>query len=521
MNFDYIVIGSGFGGSVSALRLAEKGYRVAVIEQGKRYSAEDFPRTNWNLRKFLWLPQLSCYGIQALTLLKDVFILHGAGVGGGSLVYANQLIMPSEDVLDDPVWGQADFRNTISPFYDRARQMLGATPAKQLTVADLKLRECAADLGRADTFQKNDVAIYYGESGETSTDPYFNGRGPARTGCIHCGCCMTGCAHLAKNTLDLNYLYLAEKAGVTIVPQTKVVDVRPGEKDRYAVTAKKVAGIARRKTVYTAKGVFFAGGVMGSVKLLHQCKIKGSLPALSDRLGDRTRTNSEALLGVMAKRSDVDYSEGIAITSGFYPDDHTHIQTVRYGEGHDAMGLLTTVLVGGGPPWPRPLRFIGNIIRRPWMLLRTLFPFGWARRTTILLVMQKVDNFLHLEYKRRWWRLGGRSMNSNWHTDKKVPSYIPVANDVARRMAQKIGGHPGSCLPEVLFNTSTTAHILGGCVMASSKEDGVIDFDGQVHGYPGLYVIDGSIIPANLGVNPSLTITALAEYLMDKFPAKH
>ncbi len=518
--YDYIIIGSGFGGSVAALRLVEKGYSVAVIEQGRRYRCSDYPKRNWNLRKYLWLPQIGLYGIQALTLLKDVFILHGAGVGGGSLVYANQLLIPPDDVLDDPSWGQANWRETISPYYDRARKMLGATPAKETTVADELLRQCAADIGRGDTFHINEVGVYYGEPDLTVPDPYFDGEGPDRTGCIHCGGCMTGCRYNAKNTLDKNYLYLAGQLGVTIIPDTRVIDVK-SENGNYQLKTKRIYGLMPHRQTFTAQGVIFAGGVMGTVKLLQRCKTKGSLPGISDQLGNVTRTNSEALLGIVARKKAVDYSKGLAITSGIYPDDNTHIETVRYGKGHDAMGMITTLLVGGGPPWPRPLRFLANIIRHPLTFLRFLIPFGWARRATILLVMQKIDNYLKLEYKRRWYRLGGRSMNSNWNTSKKVPSYIPVANEFAERMAEKINGRPASCLPEVLFGTSTTAHILGGCVMANSSADGVIDFDGKIHGYDNLYVIDGSVIPANLGVNPSLTITAVAEYLMDKFPSNN
>lgn len=518
--YDYIIIGSGFGGSVAALRLAEKGYSVAVIEQGKRYRPRDYPKRNWNLRKFLWLPKIGLYGIQALTLLKDVFILHGAGVGGGSLVYANQLLVPPDDVLDDPAWGQPNWRNTIKPYYDRARRMLGATPAQEITHADELLKECAADIDRGDTFRINEVGIYYGEPDLTVPDPYFDGEGPDRTGCTSCGACMTGCRYGAKNTLDLNYLYLARQLGVTIIPETRVVDVKP-QNGGYRIITRNATGIIPRRRRFIAGGVIFAGGVMGTVKLLHRCKAKGSLAGVSDQLGNITRTNSEALLGIVARKKDIDYSQGIAITSGVYPDDNTQIETVRYGKGHDAMALLTTLLVGGDKPWPRPLRFLGSIIRHPLTFLRFLIPFGWARRATILLVMQKIDNYLRLEYQRRWWRLGGRSMNSNWHTSKKVPSYIPVANEFARRMGQKIDGRPASCLPEVLFNTSTTAHILGGCIMADSPDRGVIDFDGKIHGYDNLYVVDGSVIPANLGVNPSLTITAVAEYLLDKFPQKN
>jgi cholesterol oxidase len=500
--------------------LAEKGYRVAVIEQGKRYRPPDFPKTNWNFRKYFWFPRLGLYGIQAMTLLKDVFILHGAGVGGGSLVYANNLLIPPDEVFDDPAWGGPGWKERLRPYYEKAQRMLGATPSKVVVESDRLLQECAAEIGRGDTFHVNDVGVFFGEPGVTTPDPYFDGRGPERTGCTLCGGCMVGCRYGAKNTLDMNYLHLAEQMGVEIIPETRVVDVKPDGNTGYILTARRVTGWRKRRHIYRSKGVIFSGGVMGTVRLLLQCKDRGSLPNLSDQLGNYVRTNSEALVGAKAHGKDVDHSYGIAITSGIYPDENTHIEAVRYGKGQDAMSLLATILVGGGPPWPRPLRFIGNVIRHPLQFLRSLNPFGWARRTTILLVMQKIDNYLRFEYKRRWWRLGGKSVNSNWNTEKKIPSYIPVANDFARRMARKMNGLAFSVLPEVLFDTSTTAHILGGCIMADSPEKGVIDFNGKIHGYEGLYVVDGSIVPVNLGVNPSLTITALAEYIMDRFPPK-
>ena len=366
----------------------------------------------------------------------------------------------------------------------------------------------------------NDVGIYFGEPDVTVPDPYFDGKGPDRTGCTSCGGCMTGCRYSAKNTLDLNYLYLAEQLGVQIFPDRQVVDVLPAANTGYTIKTRQVSGFSRKREDFKTRGVFFSAGVMGTVKLLHKCKANGALPHISSQLGNFTRTNGEALVGTFAKTKEIDYSKGIAITSGIYPDENTHIETVRYGKGHDAMALLTTLLVGGGKPWPRPLRFLGNIILHPITFLRLMIPFGWAQRSTILLVMQKIDNYLNLEYKRRWWRLGKRSMNSNWNTEKKIPSYIPIANEFAKRMAEKTNGNPGSCLPEVLFNTSSTAHILGGCIMSDTSENGVIDYNGKIHGYDNLYVVDGSNVPANLGVNPSLTITALAEYLLDKIPDK-
>ena len=436
-NYDYIIIGSGFGGSVSALRLAEKGYKVAVVEQGKRYKTEDLPKTNWNLRKYLWFPKLYFFGIQAMTLLKDVFILHGVGVGGGSLVYANNLLIPPDQVLEDPAWGIQSWKEKILPYYKIAQKMLGATPSKQITHADELLKSCANDIGKGDTFHVNDVGVFFGKENKTVSDPYFEGKGPERTGCTFCGGCMVGCRVGAKNTLDKNYLYLAEQLGVTIIPETKVLDVKPGKESKYELRSKKITKLFSSTKFLHAKNVIFSGGVMGSVKLLLKCKNKGSLPNLSDQLGNFVRTNSEALVGVKANKKDIDYSKGIAITSGIYPDEHTHIETVRFGKGQDAMAGLGTLLVGGGSKRPRFLYFLGAIIRHPFKFLKNLNVFGWAQRSTILLVMQKIDNYMQLEYKSRWWRLGRQSMNSHWDTDKKVPSYIPIANDFAKRMAKK------------------------------------------------------------------------------------
>ena len=519
-SYDYIVVGSGFGGSVAALRLAEKGYRVAVIEKGRRYRPEDFPRTNWNLRKFLWMPTVGLYGIQALTLLKDVFVLHGTGVGGGSLVYAANLLVPPDEVFSDPGWGGSGWKERLAPYYETARRMLGVTPHEIVTPADQLLKECAAEIGRGDTFHINDVGIYFGEEGVTVPDPYFDGKGPGRTGCVLCGGCMVGCRYASKNSLDLNYLYLAEQLGVEIIPEHRVVNVHPDGNDGYRVVARKVTGLASPRRSWHAGGIVFSAGTLGTVKLLLKCREDGSLPGISHQLGNFVRTNSEALVGIKADGWEVDYSKGLAITSGVYPDEDSHIETVRYAKGQDVMFMLGTVLTGGGRPWPRQLRWLGNIIRHPFKFLKTLWPYGKAVRSTVLLVMQKIDNYLRLQVQPRWWRLGRRGMTSFWQTDKPVPSYIPVANDFARRMAGKVDGDPYSVLPEVLLDTCSTAHILGGCNMAATPEKGVIDTTGRIHGYENLYVVDGSIVPANLGVNPSLTITALAEYIMDQFPAK-
>lgn len=518
--YDYIIIGSGFGGSVSALRLAEKGYKVAVLEKGKRYRPQDYAKTNWNFKKYFWLPQLKLYGIQCLSLLKHVFILHGAGVGGGSLVYANNLLIPPDDVFKKPEWGPGDWKKILTPHYKEAQRMLGATPSPTLSPTDDMLAEVGKEIVGEDTFHINDVGVFYENSGNKVPDPFFEGEGPERIGCTLCGACMVGCRDDGKNTLDKNYLYLAEKLGVEIFPETEVTQILNRGKE-YRIVSRKSTGFRHTIKIFNSNGVILSGGVMGTVKLLLKSRNNGDLRFLSPRLGDMIRTNAEALIGVKTKQKDVNYSKEIAITSGIYPDKDTHVEVVRYPKGSDAMALLTTLLVGGGGKLPRPIRYLGTILKHPLRFLEALNPFNWAHRTAILLVMQTVENYMRFDYKRRWWRLGRYSMNSTKSPGvPMVPAYIPIANKVAERMAEKMGGRAYSVLPEVLFDVSSTAHILGGCAMGSSEQDGVCDFKGKVHGYENMYVVDGSVIPANLGVNPSLTITALAEYIMSHFPKK-
>jgi cholesterol oxidase len=520
-DYDYIVIGSGFGGSVSALRLGEKGYKVAVLEKGKRYRTEDFPRTNWNLRKSMWMPQFGLYGIFALTFLRHVFVLHGAGVGGGSLNYCNQLLVPPDEVFQKLEWGSGDWKAKLAPFYEVARRMLGVNPSPRVGKADEILAEVGREIRGEDTFHINDVGVFFGEPDKTVPDPYFNGDGPKRTGCTFCGACIVGCRVGGKNTLDKNYLYLAEnKYGVAIVPETEVTGVRPLD-EGYEVIAVKSTGLRRNKRIYRANSVVFSGGVMGSVKLLLKCKAEGLLPNLSDQLGNFVRTNSETLVGVTARDRKADYSDQLSITSGIYPDENTHVEVVRFNKGSDALWFLSTLLTDGGGRVPRCMRFLGNVLRHPWEFLKSLLPFGWAARSSILLVMQTIESYLRFGYGRRWWRLGKRSMNSALAPGaEKITSYIPVANEIARRMGERINGRPMSSWPEVVFNIPMTAHILGGAVMGEHPEKGVVNFNGEVHGYPNLYVVDGSNVPVNLGVNPSLTITAIAEYIMSQMPAK-
>lgn len=513
-NFDFIVIGSGFGGAVSALRLTQKGYRVAVLEKGLRYRSEDFPPTNWHLRKSVWMPRLGLLGIQALTLLQHVLVLHGVGVGGGSLVYANQLIVPEDSIFKQPAWGPGDWKERLAPCYAEASRMLGAVECPGVGNADLVLREVGKELRGEDTFHINPVGVFFGEPDKTVPDPYFGGEGPDRTGCRLCGACMIGCPNGAKNTLDLNYLYLAEKQGAKIFPETEVTAVRPLPDGRYEVQARSSHGLMRKKKTFTAGGVVFSGGVLGTVDLLYNCKQSGLLPDLSSRLGDVTRTNSEAILGVDSRDRTKNWNDHIAITSGIYLDGNTHIEIVRFNKGSDLLLAIATVLTDGGGKIPRILRFLGNILRHPYQFLRALWIPGQSERTSILLVMQSDENHLRL----RKTRLGLVSQLSP--DGKRIPAYIPIANQVTRKMAEKMKGYPKGSWFEVLLNAPSTAHILGGCVMGDTPADGVVDRQGRVFGYPGLYVADGSVVPVNLNANPALTIAALAEYFMSQIPPK-
>ena len=521
-DFDYLVIGSGFGGSVSALRLSEKGYSVGVLERGKRWRTQDFPKTNWNVRKFLWAPLVRCFGIQAITLLRDVMILHGCGVGGGSLVYANTLLVPPDAVFDDPRWSVlGNWKEDLAPHYATAQQMLGVTTAPCPTETDFMLREIAQDLGRGDTFHPTEVGIFFGEPGQTVPDPYFGGRGPERTGCIQCGGCMVGCRHGAKNTLDKNYLYLAEQLGTQVIPECEVLDIRELAEGGYEVETRKITDwVFKRRRTFRARGIVLSGGVLGTVPLLLKCKQRGSLARLSDRLGTYVRTNSEAITGARSRRRDVDFSHGIAIASGFHPTPETHVEMVRYGDGQDFMALLTTVQAGGGPPWPRPLRWVGQAVRHPLKLLRILNPLGFARRSGILLVMQYLPSHMSLRLRRRWYWPFRRKVDSVWDSPEQVPKFIPIADELADRLAEKMDGDSVGGWGEIMLNLSSTAHILGGCPMGADATEGVIDKYGRAFGYDNFYVADGSVVPVNLSVNPSLTICALSEWIASHIPPK-
>ena len=516
-DYDVVVIGSGFGGSVAALRLTEKGYRVLVIEAGRRFDESSFPRTSWQLRRFLWAPKLGCHGLQRIHLLRNVMILAGAGVGGGSLVYANTLYEPLPAFYADPQWRHiTDWRAELAPHYATAKRMLGVVENPTMTAADELMREVATDLGVGDTFHRTPVGVYFGTPGVEVGDPYFGGAGPRRAGCLECGACMTGCRHNAKNTLTKNYLYLAERAGATVRPDTTVTDVRPHPAGGYEITTERTGAWLRRgRRHLRADQVVFAAGALGTQRLLHRMRDRGRLPALSERLGALSRTNSEAILGARAGRRGTDYSRGVAITSSFHPDADTHVEPVRYGRGSNFMGLLQTALVDGDGRVPRWVRFGGVVGRQPLAFARSLSVRRWSERTVIALVMQSRDNSLTV-YSRRT-LLGRRKLTSRQGHGEPNPTWIPVGHDVVRRMANKLGGMPGGSWGD-LFNVPVTAHFIGGVVIGDSAATGVVDAYHRVYGHPGLHVVDGAAVSANLGVNPALTITAQAERALACWP---
>ncbi len=524
-DYDWVVVGSGFGGSVSALRLAEKGYSVNVLECGKRFRDEDFPKSTWDVRRYFWAPRLGLKGIFRLTQFKDVAVVSGCGVGGGSLGYANTLYVPPPEFFRDPQWADLeDWERTLAPHYAEAQRMLGVSEVEQDDPADQLLRELGEHLGVGQTYRKTPVGVYQENPGKTVPDPFFGGEGPDRTGCLQCGRCMVGCPHGAKNTLVKNYLWLAEKRGVQIDAERTVTEVRPlgaaDGSDGYAITSEHSGLLpGRRKRTITARGVVFSAGPLGTNRLLQRCRLNGALPKISNRLGELVRTNSEMILAVTVPEDyPEDLTRRVAITSSIYPDAHTHIETVTYGKAGDSMSTLYTLLVGDGTKVTRPLKLLGQIARHPGKFFRVMRPKGWSERTIIVLVMQTLDNAIALRPKRM--PNGGVRLTTEQDPERPNPTFIPVANEAAEWLAKRTGGIAQSSVSEALFNVPNTAHILGGATIGHSPEDGVVDSRQRVFGYENMLVCDGSAVPANVGVNPSLTITALAEHAMAALPPK-
>jgi len=521
---DFAVVGSGFGGSVSALRLAEKGWRVVVFEKGKRFADGDYPKSNWNLPKWLWLPGLGFRGLFKMTFLKHVTALSGVGVGGGSLVYANTLPVPGDSFFGAPSWAAlADWKTELEPHYATARRMLGTTPVPFTSPPDEVLRDVARDLGLVGKWQPTEVAVYFGEPGVTVPDPYFGGEGPARTGCERCGACMIGCRHGAKNTLDKNYLWFAEKRGARIESDAEVTWVKPLAGGGYELTVRRGREpfpFLRKKTVVTARNVVFAGGVLGTVELLLRLRESpDGLPKLSGRLGDFVRTNSEVLMGVVSDR-DEDLSKGIAIGSILETDEHSHLEPVRYPAGSGFFRLLAMPHAPGDAVHQRLLAAASLLVREPGRTLKAWLTPDWAKHTMILLYMRTVDGTMRMTL-RRGLRNGFRhALATAPGAGVPAKAWLPEATDLARRVEKRLGGFTQSLLTETLLGIPTTAHILGGCCMGASEASGVVDDKNRVFGYEGLWVVDGSAISANPGVNPSLTITALAERAMSHVPAR-
>ncbi|MGA5080434.1 GMC oxidoreductase [Streptomyces griseoincarnatus] len=541
-DYDVLVVGSGFGGSVSALRLTEKGYRVGVLEAGRRWTRESLPKNSWDLKNYLWAPGLGMYGIQRIHLLGNVMVLAGAGVGGGSLNYANTLYVPPKPFFEDPQWGNiTNWQEELAPYYDQARRMLGVRLNPTTTPSDVHLKAAAERMGCGDSFHMAPVGVFFGDGedadgkvratpGQEVPDPYFGGEGPSRRACAECGECMTGCRHGAKNTLNENYLYLAEKAGAVVHPMTTAVSVTEDSRGGFAVATLPTNDRRKGKgRTFTARRVVLAAGTYGTQTLLHRMRTGGQLPHLSDRLGEMTRTNSEALVGAQTDdrryrkatgEPKADFTRGVAITSSIHPDENTHIEPVRYGKGSNSMGSLSILQVpyaDNASGAVRVLGWLGNAARHPWLMLRSLSNRRWSERTIIGLVMQSVDNSLTTYLKPSG--VGRGLLTARQGHGAPNPKQIKAATDGASALAAEINGFAGSNVGE-LTGMPLTAHFLGGCAIGDSPETGVIDPYHRLYGHPGITVVDGSAVSANLGVNPSLTITAQAERAMSFWPNK-
>jgi cholesterol oxidase len=518
LDFDVVVIGSGFGGSVAALRLTEKGYKVCVLEAGRRFSDKDFPKTSWRLRRFLFLPRLGLKGIQRIHVLPDVLVLAGAGVGGGSLVYANTLYKPPASYFEDRQWSQiTNWDAELSPWYDQASRMLGVAQNPYFSPSDEAMKQVADQMGVGHTFKLAPLGVYFGDGvGIKSKDPFFGGVGPDRSGCLQCGACMTGCRHNAKNTLPKNYLGLAESAGAKVFPEHTVTKVEQLSDGSWSITARKSGAWFGGKRKFTSTQVVVAAGTYNTQKLLHKMKSTGVLPKISDQLGKLSRTNSEALTGSIMPKGGTDFSKGSAITSSFFPDDHTHVEPVRYGKGSNFMGLLQTVMTDSANIRDRRKQWLRQVITKPSLVLKILDVRQWSQRTVVALIMQNVDSAISVTGKRGLF--GFRLTSKN---DSKTPNatYIPAANEVARRIAENNGGIAGGHIGD-LINAPFTAHFVGGCVIGESINTGVIDPYHRVYNYSTMHIVDGASVTANLGVNPSLTITAQAERAFSMWPNK-
>jgi len=525
MDYDWLIIGSGFGGSVSALRLSEKGYKVGVIEAGRRFEDEDFAKSSWQLNRFLWAPLLGLRGILRLTLFKDVLIASGAGVGGGSNVYANTLYRAKQEFFQNSQWsGLADWEQELEQPYATAERMLGVNTVPFESAGDLLLQEYAASIGTEASYCRTPVAVFFGDPGKTVADPFFDGGGPARTGCIRCGACMVGCRVGAKNTLLKNYLWFAEKKGTEILPNRKVVDIRPigaGDGcDGYEVVTRSPGPLRGKDKTMTAQGVIVAAGALGTNHLLANCKHRGSLPNISARLGRLVRTNSESILAVTLPDDSLEVSKSVAISSSIHTDADTHIEVVTYGRKGDSVSLLVTLLTGDGTRWTRVFVLLGNAVRHPIQFLQTLWPFGWSKRSIGLLVMQTLDNAISFRAKKRWFGSGVK-LSTEQDATMPNPTYIDAGNKAAEWIAEYTGGIAQSGVLEATANIPMTAHILGGAVIGRDAEHGVVDGEQRVFNYENLLVCDGSAVPANPGVNPSLTIVAMTERAVSKIAAKH
>ena len=525
LDYDWLIVGSGFGGSVSALRLAEKGYRVGVLEQGRRFQDDEYAASTWQLRRWLWAPFLGLRGIFQLTPFKDVFIASGAAVGGGSTVYANTLYRASPEFFVNPQWrGMNDWATALQPHYDTAERMLGVQEVPRESDGQTLLREVGRELGVESTFRRTPVGVYFGAPGARVPDPYFGGEGPERSGCTFCGACMVGCREGAKNTLLKNYLWFAEKRGAAILPEHEVVDIRPigaqDGSDGYVVTTQRPgAWFRRQRRSLTARGIVMSAGALGTNRLLAKCKLGGSLPRISERLGQLVRTNSESILAVTLPEGMARPWNDVAISASIHASADTHIEFVTYGKHGDTMALLYTLLTGNGTRLTRPLLWLGNVLRHPVTFLRTLWPVGWSRRTVIFLVMQTLDNAI--SFRARRGLFGGVSLTTAQDPEKPNPTFIEAGNRAAAWLAQRTGGYAQSMVLEAWANIPTTAHILGGAVIGRDAASGVVDGGSRLFGYRNFLVCDGSTVPANPGVNPSLTITAMSEHAMSLVPARN